>query len=68
MSPVVALVLLGFALFLGGCGVEGPRVDTSRVDQCEADAGRVCFFDGGRGVERCTFTGSRLVWGACGAE
>lgn len=30
--------------------------------------GRVCFFDGGRGVERCTFTGSRLAWGACGVE
>lgn len=68
VSPAVVLVMLGFALALGACGVEAPRVEAPRVDQCEVDAGRWCFFDGGRGVERCTFTGSRLAWGACGVE
>lgn len=64
MMRAAVLVLLAC-----GCGDTERPVGAGPVDQCaEVDAGRPCDLLSPRSVQRCTFTGDRLIWGECRAE
>jgi len=62
---VIRILIIGAAL-VGCAGDPGAPREAGPVDQCAADAGRACDLFSPGWVERCTFDGTRLVWGVCG--